>query len=306
MRFAYADPPYLGHGKKDYGDRHAEAHVWDDPSAHLALVEQLVEEYPDGWAISLDVPSLRLYLQHVPVAARVAPWCKTFHQILVNVPVQYSWEPVIFHGGRPIKKRNPMVRDWLSRATARVGFKGAKPDRFNRWILDLLGYVDGEDTLDDLFPGREVWRQHCPRRPFATTAVPHDVHRPRAAPAMRARGCPAIGAARTPSATPRPERRWRRGRGSAATSMAVPVTALASSMTSTHGRPAHDPHPRLRSAHEAHPRPRARPPTTTPKPYPSSRPAPSLRMGLLTILPPLLVAATGACLLGVAGPDSSR
>jgi hypothetical protein len=29
---------------------------------------------------------------------------------------------------------------------------GAKPDGFNRWILELLGFQEG-DELDDLFPG---------------------------------------------------------------------------------------------------------------------------------------------------------
>lgn len=152
MRFAYADPPYLGHGKKDYGHRHDEAATWDDPQAHVDLIARLCDEYPDGWAVSLDQPSMRLYLQHVPDDCRVAAWCKTMHQIFVNVPVQYAWEPVIWRGGRPIKGRNPMIRDWITSSTARVGFKGAKPMRFNRWILDLLGYEDG-DILDDLFPG---------------------------------------------------------------------------------------------------------------------------------------------------------
>ena len=33
-----------------------------------------------------------------------------------------------------------------------LGFIGAKPQAFNRWVSDLLGYVDG-DELVDLFPG---------------------------------------------------------------------------------------------------------------------------------------------------------
>jgi hypothetical protein len=32
---------------------------------------------------------------------------------------------------------------------------GAKSERFCRWMLTLLGYVDG-DTLDDLFPGTGI------------------------------------------------------------------------------------------------------------------------------------------------------
>lgn len=36
MKFAYADPPYLGMGKM-YADRHPEATLWDDPATHQAL-----------------------------------------------------------------------------------------------------------------------------------------------------------------------------------------------------------------------------------------------------------------------------
>lgn len=53
MRFAYADPPYLGCGKKLYGDRHEQAADWDDPERHRQLVEQLCDEFKDGWAMSL-------------------------------------------------------------------------------------------------------------------------------------------------------------------------------------------------------------------------------------------------------------
>lgn len=38
--------------------------------------------------------------------------------------------------------------------TLRRGLTGAKPERFCRWVLDLLG-VDG-DTVEDLFPGTGV------------------------------------------------------------------------------------------------------------------------------------------------------
>jgi len=34
----------------------------------------------------------------------------------------------------------------------RKGLPGAKPDAFNDWLLDLLGYETG-DELHDLFPG---------------------------------------------------------------------------------------------------------------------------------------------------------
>lgn len=52
MRFAYADPPYLGMGAKMY--KRAE---WDKPETHAALIERMQTEYPDGWAWTCETPS---------------------------------------------------------------------------------------------------------------------------------------------------------------------------------------------------------------------------------------------------------
>lgn len=152
MRFAWADPPYFGMGAKLYGELHPEAADWDDKETHFALIEKLTSEYPDGWALACNPRDLRWLLPACPDTARVAAWTKTYHQIRPT-SVQYAWEPVIWHGGRSLPKRSPMVRDWLSCAVTRMrGTPGAKPDIYNRWIADLLGYQDG-DTIDDLFPG---------------------------------------------------------------------------------------------------------------------------------------------------------
>ena len=79
-------------------------------------------------------------------------WTKTFHQIRPTT-VQFAWEPVILYRGRKDHKRKPMVRDWLSCATARKkGLQGAKPDAFNDWVLLLLN-AQSEDEVVDLFPG---------------------------------------------------------------------------------------------------------------------------------------------------------
>lgn len=152
MRFAYADPPYYRQGKRLYGD-HPEAHIWDTKEAHLDLVTRLHADYPDGWALSCNPADLIWLLPHAgPV--RVCVWAKTFHQIRPLCSIQYAWEPVLVHGGRTIKHRRPMVRDWLACARSmRKGLVGAKPESFNQWILDLLGYDHNEDTLDDLYPG---------------------------------------------------------------------------------------------------------------------------------------------------------
>lgn len=152
MIFAYADPPYLGCGKSLYGKHHPEAAVWDDPQTHVDLVTRLVDEYPDGWVLSCNPRDLRMYLDAAPDDVRVGAWCKTWHQIRPTT-TQYAWEPVLFIGGRKDNKRTPMVRDWLqANATRQRGLPGAKPDAFNRWVMDLLNYQPG-DQLDDLFPG---------------------------------------------------------------------------------------------------------------------------------------------------------
>lgn len=152
MRFAYADPPYYKQGKKHYDKHHPDAVVWDEKAAHFDLVKKLVEEYPDGWALSCNTKDLQWLLPACPEDIRVCAWVKNFHQIRA-IPVQHAWEAVILWRGRKQNKRNPMVRDWyLGVPTRMKGLPGAKSDKFNDWILSLLNYQDG-DILDDLFPG---------------------------------------------------------------------------------------------------------------------------------------------------------
>jgi len=152
MLFAYADPPYYKQGKRLYGD-HPQGHIWDQKQAHLDLIQQLTNDYSDGWALSCNPADLAWLLPHCPPTTRVCCWAKTFHQIRPNCSVQYAWEPVLLCGGRKIQKRKPMVRDWMACARSmKKGLVGAKPDAFNRWVLDLLGFMPG-DQLDDLFPG---------------------------------------------------------------------------------------------------------------------------------------------------------
>lgn len=168
MRFAYADPPYFAQGKRLYGKHHEEAAVWDSKDEHIRLIERLVAEYPDGWALSANPADLRWLLPHTPEGTRTCAWVKTFHQIRPTT-VQYAWEPVLLFGGRKDNKRSPMVRDWYSGVpTRKKGLPGAKSDAFNDWILDLLNFQDG-DEIDDLFPGtrgmdRAVSRQGIWRR----------------------------------------------------------------------------------------------------------------------------------------------
>lgn len=152
MKFAYADPPYHRMGKKLYGKHHNEASIWDDQQTHIKLLDQLTNEYPDGWALSCNPRDLNWLLPHTPPDARVAVWTKTWHQIRPT-STQYAWEPVIFRTTKKDPKR-PMIRDWISGAATRQrGLPGAKPHYFNVWILDLLVFDRETDTLHDLFPG---------------------------------------------------------------------------------------------------------------------------------------------------------
>jgi hypothetical protein len=148
MKFCYADPPYLGNGKSKYD--HPE---WDKKDRHFSLILELDLQYPDGWALSCNPKDLSWLYPACPTA-RVCAWVKTFHQIRSNIATQFSWEPVLLKGGRPAPKgRKPMVRDWMACARAmKKGLKGAKPDKFNDWILKLLNFQKG-DTLLDMFPG---------------------------------------------------------------------------------------------------------------------------------------------------------
>lgn len=155
MKFAFADPPYLGCGQL-YAAHHPEALIWDDPETHATLILRLISDYPDGWALCLSSPSLRTILPMCPTNARVAAWVKPFAVFKPNVNPAYAWEPVIFYGGRKGDRTRDTVRDWLAKEiTLRRGLTGAKPEAFCRWILDLLGYLPG-DQVDDLFPGTGI------------------------------------------------------------------------------------------------------------------------------------------------------
>ena len=149
MKFCYADPPYLGCG---HLYDHPDANVWDKEETHIQLVEALLSDYPDGWAVSLSVPSLSVY-QKVAPKARICSWSKPFAIFKPNVGLAYTWEPILVYGGRKRTREEPTCRDHLSEnITLKKGLCGAKPLRFNQWILGLLNYQSG-DELVDLFPG---------------------------------------------------------------------------------------------------------------------------------------------------------
>jgi hypothetical protein len=158
MRFAYADPPYIGQARKHYGSDAAEVD-------HAALIPRLVRNYPDGWALSCSSSSLRQLLPLCPERARVLAWVKPFAVYKVGVNPAYAWEPVIVCGGRPFQREQPTVKDWVSANIVlnKGAFAGAKPEAFCRWLFGVLNAQLG-DQLDDLFPGTgavgRAWRDY--------------------------------------------------------------------------------------------------------------------------------------------------
>ncbi len=156
MKFAYADPPYIGQSKRHYKDHEDYAGEVD----HQELINKLVDEYPDGWALSLSTPSLKEILNMCPDDVRVMVWVKPFHA-WKNVRPSYGYEPVIVRGGRKANFRTEDKKvlgyqDWVSASiTMKKGLSGAKPERFCIWLFEVLN-VRPSDTLDDLFPGSGV------------------------------------------------------------------------------------------------------------------------------------------------------
>lgn len=163
MRFAFADPPYLGCAKL-YAKHHPDALVWDDLERHRTLIFDLEFQYEDGWVLCCSSPSLRFILPECFADARVGAWVKPFAIFKPNVNPAYAWEPVIYRGGRRRTRAEPTVRDWVSEnITLKKGLTGAKPEAFCEWVLDLLGFQPG-DILDDLFPGTGVMGRVVKRR----------------------------------------------------------------------------------------------------------------------------------------------
>jgi hypothetical protein len=148
MKFAYADPPYVGQAKKHYGREEVDHHL---------LIEDLVSQFPDGWALSCSSPSLQVLLTVCPSDVRVGAWVKPFASFKPNVNPGYCWEPVIFRGGRKYGRFDSTIRDFVScNITLKKGLSGAKPPEFCRWIFNLLNADPTKDELVDLFPGTGI------------------------------------------------------------------------------------------------------------------------------------------------------
>lgn len=170
LRVAYADSPYRGCCAL-YGHHHPDGLCWDDAETHRLLVERLNRVYPDGWALSCKSNAAELadFIAWAGAGVRISAWVKPFAIFKPGVNPAYTWEPVLWKGGRAKRSRQePTVKDHaiedaalVESVTLKKGLTGAKPARFADWVFDLLGLQAG-DTLDDLFPGTgiigERWR----------------------------------------------------------------------------------------------------------------------------------------------------
>ncbi len=165
MKFAYADPPYIGQSAKHYSQHPDFAGEVD----HEALIRKLTGF--DAWALSCHTNSLGYLLSLCPNTVRIAAWVKPFAFFKKGVNPSYTWEPVIFNGARTDKQRRELnggkhqksIRDWVSanvwgctaQQRSQSSVKGQKPPEFCTWLFDLIGLCYN-DELFDLFPGSQA------------------------------------------------------------------------------------------------------------------------------------------------------
>lgn len=162
IRVAYLDPPYPGsahyYSVPGTPEFHPEAMKWDDPAEHLALMQRAEEEFPDGWALSTDVTSLRALLTGAPARVLPAAWCRGGRRVARLVQVIRAWEPVLYSVPVTPRAKHGAGLDWtvaVSNGHTRDGkFQGAKPRKFSFWLFRLLGLgMHPGDELVDMFPG---------------------------------------------------------------------------------------------------------------------------------------------------------
>lgn len=166
VRFAYADPPYIGQAKRHYAKEAAKDGRQAKEVNHRLLVAHLAEY--DGWALSLSSSSLEevLHLCREVLGknkVRIGSWVKPMAFMKPWIWPCYAWEPVIFRRpkDRPHRRDRQTPFDWHQgnpygvserERTSGHGVKGSKPEPFSFWLFDLLD-LRPEDEFTDLFPG---------------------------------------------------------------------------------------------------------------------------------------------------------
>jgi hypothetical protein len=180
LRLAYADPPYPGKAwlYREHPD-------FGGDVDHAALIRRL-STY-DGWALSTSATALPAVLALCPAGVRVAAWHRGERPTRSFTPLS-AWEPVIYHGGRPVdascgstRRVDSLVHGVSPMTTLPGRVIGAKPAAFCRWLFALLG-AQPQDSLDDLFPGSgavsRAWTTFTAGRPEASPPAWHDASCP--------------------------------------------------------------------------------------------------------------------------------
>lgn len=190
-RFGFADPPYPGQSRRHYGGHEDFAGEVD----HGELVERLMAEFPDGWALCSGARMQREVVPLLPDGIRTLAWCKPMTPMKPGVSVDFGWEPVYLWAGRRRARSAPMVRDWLLCSPEQWTFKqggapagaviGMKPRVFSEWVFECLGArPDLGDELVDIFPGSSA----VGRAWADWSARPRLLEVPAAAPALELEG----------------------------------------------------------------------------------------------------------------------
>ena len=151
MRFAYADPPYIGNARRHYR-KHAD---YAGEVDHRVLIKTLESEY-DGWALSASMKSLPLVMKLCPDDVLTLAWVKPIAPPLGDHR-HYSWEPVIL---RSLRRPAGYIKTHLVLSPPQFTFRpkpeshviGEKPEGFARWVFQSAGLLPF-DEVDDLFPG---------------------------------------------------------------------------------------------------------------------------------------------------------
>jgi hypothetical protein len=164
LRFAYADPPYIGQALRLYGDHPDYAGEVD----HAELIARLAHDF-DGWALSASMKSLPTILSLCPDDVLTLCWVKPSAPPMGDRRA-YTWEPVILS---PLRRPRHLMRTHLICSPPGYSFRpkpadfviGQKPEAFAHWVFDSAGLLP-DDDFADLFPGSgavgrawETWRE---------------------------------------------------------------------------------------------------------------------------------------------------
>jgi hypothetical protein len=160
-RFGFADPPYPGLSRKYYGKEVTFAGEVD----HRELIERMLAEFPDGWALCTSAKALRAVWLQCPPETRLSIFNRG-SRACVSYHARSAYEAVLIYGGRERKMEPSEVLDdvltWGGRQHSHPdALVGMKPAPFCEWVFRQLGAQRG-DELVDIFPGSgavsRAWR----------------------------------------------------------------------------------------------------------------------------------------------------